>query len=566
MSAVVTQCKHKDKDKKMGLIIKGKAGALRMAWYGRLSVKGKVRETNLGIPIEGAIPVDAEGKPKLTGTGDADFERSRKAAEKAFAAWRRETQRDPAELQAKAYKARTGESLEGLPLAKLYDYWRNNVIRAKTPSETWCGVIKNWLSQFAAYCRTEASQHKKRCETANDVTLEIASKWFEHIKSAYAWETVSKMKHLISGTFASLHANGLVRKNPFANIQLRGGGTGENRKISRKALSVEELDKLLDVARDTEIYPLVVAAACTGMRVGDVCNLKWADVDLRQGLITCVTAKAGVKVTIPILGRLMDVLIDASTISADVKVPSPYVFPTAQGTYSRNPDGIFRAVKPLFARAVFGAKKPISEVTDKGEMQRELAEVIDGAGITEKKRARLLEVYARIKAGDRQIDIAAALSIARSQVSMDLREIEAMTGQHLRPMAARSAARKTRLDLIELTRQERGIGKRAASIYGWHSFRHTFVILALQAGVPVEDVRRIVGHGEAETTLVYYYNPESKHAAENLRKRMKGSVLDGNCKRLAVNVPVKAKPTVDELIAGLSAEQKKELARKLLGL
>ena len=200
---------------------------------------------------------------------------------------------------------------------------------------------------------------------------------------------------------------------------------------------------------------------------------------------------------------------------------------------------------------------------------RELADVIDGAGFTEKKKSRILDVYKRFKAGERSVDIAAALNVARSQVSMDLREIEKLTGQTLRPMVAISAARKTRLELIEQTRQERGIGKRAASVYGWHSFRHTFVILALQAGVPVEDVRRIVGHGEAETTLENYYNPEAKHAAENLRKRMQGSVLDGKGKgqkRLTGNVPGTAKPSIDDLIAGLSEAQRKELARKLLDL
>lgn len=545
-------------------------GTFRPTWYGRISVKGQKKTTNLNVPIEGTIPVDSKGNVCLSAKGDEDFERSRKAALKAFEAWRRECQKDPAELQAKAYKARTGEDLEGLPLAKLYDYWRNNVIRAKTPSETWCGVIKNWLSRFSSFCQGEARANKKRCETVNDVTLEIASAWFEHVKGAFAWETVSKMKHLVSGVFASLHSNGLARKNPFANIQLRGGGTGENKKISRKALDVTELEKVLECAReDATIYPLVVAAACTGMRLGDVCNLKWADIDLRQGLITCVTAKAGVKVTIPIFGRLGEVLEQLSPVPGDGKAPSPYAFPSAHASYIRNPDGIGRAVKPFFARAVFGDKEPTTDVSENGETQHELADVIHGAGFTEYERNRLMDVYNRFKAGQRSVDIAAALKVARSQVSMDLREIEKLTGQTLRPMAAISAARKTRLDLIEQTRQDRGIGKRAASVYGWHSFRHTFVILALQAGVPVEDVRLIVGHGEAEITLENYYNPEKKHAAENMRKRMQGSVLDGKGKgrkRITAGVPAPVKPNVDDLIAGLTAEQRKELARKLLGL
>lgn len=557
----------------MGLkIVKNADGTFRPTWYGRISVKGRKRETNLNVPIDGNIPVDESGKVRLTGQGDAAFERSRKAAQKAFAAWRRESQKDPAELQRKAHKARTGEDLEGLPLSKLFEDWQN-VSRGKAPTPGWCAMVKGWFEDFAAFAQAEASKHRKRCETANDVTSEIATAWFNHVKAAYTWETVLKMKHLISGTFTRLQGLGLSRINPFSNMQLRGGGNGENRKVSRKALSAAETERVLEYARDTDIYPLVVTAICTGMRLADICNLKWSDVDLNAGLIDCVTAKAGVRVTIPILGRLSDVLTEYAPLPGDGAPPSPYVFPAAQSQYARNKHRIILAVKPIFARAVFGDKEPATDVNTNGETQRELAEVIDGAGFTEYKRNRLMDVYARFKAGERPIDIAAALDVARSQVSMDLRDIEKLTGQTLRPMAAKSAQRKTRLDLIEKTRQDRKVGKRAASVYGWHSFRHGFVIFALKAGVPVEDVRRIVGHGETRTTLENYYNPEKKHAAEQMRERMAGTVLDGGRTRRKRRIaapattpaPVAA-PSVDEIISGLTDGQRKELARKLLGL
>ncbi len=557
----------------MGLkILKNTDGTFRPTWYGRISVKGKKRESNLNVPIDGNIPVDESGKIRLTAKGDAAFERSRKAAQKAFDAWRKESQKDPAELQRKAHKARTGEDLEGLPLSKLFEDWRN-VSRGKAPTPGWCAMVKGWFEDFTAFAQAEARKHRKRCETANDVTSEIATAWFNHVKAAYTWETVLKMKHLISGTFTRLQGLGLSRINPFSNMQLRGGGNGENRKVSRKALTAAETERVLDYARDTDIYPLVVTAVCTGMRLADICNLKWADVDMNAGLIDCVTAKAGVRVTIPIFGRLSDVLTEYAPLPGDGTPPSPYVFPAAQAQYARNKHRIILAVKPLFARAVFGDKEPATNVNENGETQRELADVIEGAGFTEYKRNRLMDVYARFKAGERPVDIAAALDVARSQVSMDLRDIEKLTGQTLRPMAARSAQRKNRLDLIEQTRQDRGIGKRAASVYGWHSFRHGFVIFALKAGVPVEDVRRIVGHGETRTTLENYYNPEKKHAAEQMRERMAGTVLDGGRtsrkRRIAAPAtapaPVAA-PSVDQLISGLTDGQRKELARKLLGL
>ena len=541
-------------------ILKNTDGTFRPTWYGRISVKGKRRDTNLNVPIDGRIPVGRSGKVKLTAKGDAAFERSRKAAQKAFAAWRRESQKDPADLQRKAYKARTGEDLGGLPLSKLYDNWKN-LMRDKNPTETWCGVVETWLKEFAKFCQDKANERNAKCETVNDITPEMAAAWYEHLKATFAWKTVKSKKNLVCGIFARLQATGLSRINPFAQIQTRGGGSGENRKVARKALDLAELEKVLDIAKEDDLYPLVVAAACTGMRLGDVCNLRWADVDMKQGLITCVTAKAGVRVTIPILGRLADVL-------AGLTQDSRFVFPDAQAQYARNKDKLIRDVKPLFARAVMGEGEADAQKAGKPKPKRELAEAIGGAGFTDLKRRRLLDVYARFKAGKRSSEIAAELGVARSQVSMDLRDIEKLTGETLRPMAAKKANSRTRLDLIEKTRQARTIGQRAACLYGWHSFRHSFVVLALQAGVPVEDVRRIVGHGEAETTLENYYNPEAKHAAENLRKRMAGTVLDGKRKgkrQVASNVPA-AETSLDELIAGLSEGQRKKLARKLLGL
>ena len=50
-------------------------GTFRSTWWGRLSVKGRKRETNLGIPIEGTVPVDSSGKVRLSATGDEALKR-----------------------------------------------------------------------------------------------------------------------------------------------------------------------------------------------------------------------------------------------------------------------------------------------------------------------------------------------------------------------------------------------------------------------------------------------------------------------------------------------------------
>lgn len=556
----------------MGLkIVKGRDGKPRPTWYGRISVKGTRRDVNLNVPIKGVIPLDGSGNPILSVKGDAEFERSKREAKKAFDKWRKETQKDPAELAAKAYKARTGVSIEGAPLAKLADLWETQK-RTYTPTADWCAATRKWFERFAAFAHKYAAEHGAKCETINDVTPEIAGAWFDELKGAFAWETVTKQMSLMRGAFRRYATNG--KTNPFEDVVIRNRETG-NARVNRKPLTATEAQRLFDCARENAaIYPLIVCAACTGMRIGDVCNLKWADVDLRGGFIDVVTAKTGKRVTLPIFDRLREVLDGRKAIAGDGGKRSPFVFPDAAAWYGRNPDGVYQAAKPYFAQAVFGDAPAAADaaLVDADTPAKELSEAIEGAGFTVEKRNRILEVYRRFKAGERSIDIAAALGIARSQVSMHLADAERLTGEHLRPRSAATANRASRIELIERTRSARGIGKRAASLYGWHSLRATFVVLAIEAGVPLPDVQKIVGHTTAEMTM-QYFNPTAKHTAERVKRQMRGTVLDGRHKRIGATVDVTAdtaavvpaKPSVDDFIASMSEDQRKELARKLLG-
>lgn len=63
----------------------------------------------------------------------------------------------------------------------------------------------------------------------------------------------------------------------------------------------------------------------------------------------------------------------------------------------------------------------------------------------------------------------------------------------------------------------------------FHSFRVTFVTLALAQGVPVEVVRKLTGHDSIEVVLDNYFQPNSEHFRVLLRMNMP-SVLAGTAK------------------------------------
>lgn len=529
-------------------------GRMRATWYARLTRKGKKVNVNLRVPIRGSVPLDAYGRYDRRAKGDAAFEASRAAALAALEKLDKEanTTGDPKAVKvAKAaahaadyFRACTGVSVKTPPLSKLGEIWEHGMMRAYTPTAARVLAAKATLRRFAEFTKDYCAKHGGVCDRVGDITTEIAAAYFQHIFSQYAWDTVKGQMSLLSGVYAfvmgvkSRKVDGAIQcaQNPFSAIIKRNRETA-NARISRKPLTEAELARLFEVTEENPgIHNLVVCAACTGMRIGDVCNLKWSDVDLTGGFIECVTAKAGVRVTLPIfapLRRVLDTLAEKHALG-----DSPFVFPYDAERYNHInarglPDrrtGIIRGVKPYFARAVFDTdtEPETAELTDTRPLApEEVGRLIDAAPFLPAKKERLHEVYERFRAGANGKTIAGDMGLAKGQISAYLRELETLTGEKYRPSSLKPAQRSTQLSLIQRTRVARKVGKFSASVYGWHSLRHTFVVLALQNGVPAADVKTIVGHSDVETTLGNYNNPTKAVVAERVRRQLAGTVLGG---------------------------------------
>ena len=62
----------------------------------------------------------------------------------------------------------------------------------------------------------------------------------------------------------------------------------------------------------------------------------------------------------------------------------------------------------------------------------------------------------------------------------------------------------------------------------FHSFRVTWVTLALTAGVPLELVQKVSGHKTAEVVLKHYYQPGREEFRRALRSAMPKLLTNGN--------------------------------------
>lgn len=103
--------------------------------------------------------------------------------------------------------------------------------------------------------------------------------------------------------------------NPVCKVKM----LKENNKRLRY-LEKEEIERLLAVC-DSSLKPVAVVALNTGMRLGEILNLKWQDIDFKMRIIYLLKTKSGDKREIP-----MNRLVEEALNSIRKHPTSDYVF------------------------------------------------------------------------------------------------------------------------------------------------------------------------------------------------------------------------------------------------
>jgi integrase len=96
-----------------------------------------------------------------------------------------------------------------------------------------------------------------------------------------------------------------------------------------------------------------------------------------------------------------------------------------------------------------------------------------------------------------------------------------------------------------------------ASVWDFHSFRVTWVTLALTAGVPLELVQKVTGHKTTTIVLKHYFQP----GREDFRRALQSAMP-----KLLTNGEKSPKEEIRELIEGLNGKLAKEEKLRLLNL
>ncbi len=522
----------------MGLEIrKGRDGKPRRHWYGRYDVAGKATVVNLGVPIRGTIP------QSLLDLGGADFEASRARAESKLAEARAEAQElgNADHLIKRLIKSKTGRGVKYMKLCDMAAFWRNlpRESKPKAAGLAWSDTVFGRFADFAGV------------QYVHEVKAETAVAYVETLRAAYSRKTARDAVKLLRSGFGRALPSGCV--NPFAGFISRRGGDEESEgdTVHRRPFTADELQRLFDAARaDAFLFPLVVTAACTGLRRADACSLKWGAVDLRAGAVNVKTSKTGAGVQIPIFKPLREVL---ETALACREAGAVYVWPEAAAMMQANPGGLTWRFKKLVCTIVSEPAEDAPEAGQDGDGRDGLAAHLGAvckavSGTVEGvKAARIIGNLKRYAAGAGIRAIEKATGQSRTGISADLHAAENAAGRRFMPSVGfkgHAGGEGVKAQVARLTRSEGATGRaRRASVLDWHALRVTWVTLALSAGVPIELARLVTGHKTVEVVLKHYFKPGAELLRTVLGDKLPSVLIGGT----------PAAPAAPDPLAGLAA-------------
>lgn len=159
----------------------------------------------------------------------------------------------------------------------------------KFPSNQSISEIKKW---FAENDRTMTKEQiRKRKPYQHQAAIRLSS------------ETNNNYLQTCKMILNALMDDAGLIGNPFNHIK-----KVQSQRIDRETFTPEELKLIADKSKGTWIYALFITGVNTGLREGDICTLKWEEVNLKTGWIERTMRKTGKSISIPLLPALFDYL------------------------------------------------------------------------------------------------------------------------------------------------------------------------------------------------------------------------------------------------------------------
>jgi integrase len=191
-------------------------------------------------------------------------------------------------------------------------------------------VKKAHAEEYIQYIRTKGRFNKQIIFKAKRKTATYENK----IKKL-SNKSCNTLHQAITEVFSKLFDDAGLIENPFIKIDKL-----DNESECREAFTENEI-KLIAEKADDFIYPIFAIGIKTALREGDICTLKWNEVDLIKNQITRRMLKTRRTVEIPILPDFRQYLLSLQLQSGE----SEYVLPEHAEMYLNNRTGVTYRVK-----------------------------------------------------------------------------------------------------------------------------------------------------------------------------------------------------------------------------
>ncbi len=278
-----------------------------------------------------------------------DFEkRQREIVEKA------QTNKDPGvipQVIKSLHRELTGREPQKIPLAEAFDrsldkpkkrkatgdflnakrsYWKDFVsfMADKHPEAVNLSEVNKLDAEaYISYIR-EHGRHNKKVKSKD-------GKEYER-KGNLSPKSANTILDTLRELFDLLQKDAGIFENPFEDIEKL-----DNESESREPFTEKELKKIFKNADDF-IYPIFAIGIATGLREGDICTLRWNEVDFEFNYIRRKMLKTGHIVEIPMIPGLRKYL---SELQGKSKDKQEYVLPVHAEMYENNGSGVSYRVK-----------------------------------------------------------------------------------------------------------------------------------------------------------------------------------------------------------------------------
>lgn len=224
----------------------------------------------------------------------------------------------------------------------VYELNENNTRRAHSTKETYRGYFQTWIGPWWGHYRI------------SEVRTIAVEAWLDQIPRSNG--TKAKIRNIMSGLFTHALRHEWLDKNPIRHVR-----QSAKRRRRPDVLESAEIQKLIQNLEDP-YRTMVLLAAGTGLRIGELLALKWKDLDtellqinLERGIFHQVIG--GVKTEaseqpIPVAKAMLDAL-DEWWMKTKFDQPDDWIFasPVMRGQQPYWPDNpMKRYVRPAARR------------------------------------------------------------------------------------------------------------------------------------------------------------------------------------------------------------------------